>query len=205
MTASELDDAVIEEARRICQEYAENGAADSVHALFFGALHNQSRFADVLALVTLDRFHEDDWAELVSECWFMAQQPLLNISEETWIEMFDRAGFFGRRPTEPVTLYRGCSEDDVSAFSWTRDVDQARRDAARTPDGIVWRLDDFDPEQILAVSIDDYVILPTGAKPVQHEERSVNASSTQLDASRFAAKAAAFRIEFPLEQTTGTN
>ncbi len=91
-----------------------------------------------------------------------------------WVDLFDEAGYTvdgqsAPRPTQPVTLYRGCHHDRRFGMSWTADLERARwfadRDLGLGP-GLVY-VTTADPKSLLAFIGDghrresEYVVDPT--------------------------------------------
>jgi hypothetical protein len=61
---------------------------------------------------------------LVADAWSSAEFPTKNLEPRTWEELFDSAGYThdgqrASRPTEPITLYRGCHHERRFGPSWT--------------------------------------------------------------------------------------
>lgn len=74
---------------------------------------------------------------VVTGTWSMYDWPTRVLDEDTWVEMFDEAGYThdgepAEPPAKPVTVYRGCSTDARFGMSWTTDVELARRFASGT-------------------------------------------------------------------------
>lgn len=111
---------------------------------------------------------------LVGPTWSMAEFPFASLDEDRWLELFLTAGFTvdgqrSDRPRGPLGLYPGCPAGRRFNWSWTSNIDVARRYASgrwyfRDP-GIVWRLD-VDPSRLLACNTsrgeDEYIIDTAG-------------------------------------------
>lgn len=72
-----------------------------------------------------------DLPELISFAWTRDDSPTSDVSEAAWIEVFERAGFFtyppvsAKRPTSPITIYRGSTAGRATWMSWTAARDMA--------------------------------------------------------------------------------
>lgn len=75
---------------------------------------------------------------LLPHVWSMAEWPEQHLSRRDWLAMFSEAGFASdsghEAPTEPLTIFRGCSYERRRGMSWTTDLEQAEWFAAR----LVW-------------------------------------------------------------------
>jgi hypothetical protein len=69
---------------------------------------------------------------VVASVWTTAEFPESKYDPRTiWVDLFGEAGYThdgkrAPRPSEPVTVYRGCSHDRRFGMSWSTDVDRAR-------------------------------------------------------------------------------
>ena len=62
---------------------------------------------------------------LVADIWCGAEFPEQLLWQSLWIDLFQIADY--SKPTEPITLYRGCPvQTGVRRMSWTTDLEQAR-------------------------------------------------------------------------------
>lgn len=67
----------------------------------------------------------------VASAWTMAEFPSNLLPLDTWVELFEEAGYTADgepapRPQEPVTVYRGCHPERRFGMSWTTDLERAR-------------------------------------------------------------------------------
>lgn len=101
---------------------------------------NQS-FAQVIAWYMAGRFPPDRLNMLLVNTWVNAEWPL-SIAEHAGlntggiVRMFMHAGFVTDRPecpqpSEPIRVYRGCTEWRLTGFSWTTQPETARWFAKR--------------------------------------------------------------------------
>jgi hypothetical protein len=70
----------------------------------------------------------DDLREVIRTAWDMPEFPARYLPVSQWLAMFREAGFTSStapRPTEPMTLYRGCDRGHQRGMSWTSDFDTA--------------------------------------------------------------------------------
>jgi hypothetical protein len=72
------------------------------------------------------------YPSVVADAWSMAEFPETHFDmPETWRDLFEQAGYThdgqpAKRPTRPVTVYRGCHHDRRFGMSWTADLDRAQ-------------------------------------------------------------------------------
>ena len=122
-----------------------------------------------------DALDSDAAGPLAVRAWNKSSAPLSSIPIQTWRDLFDIAGFTHKglpadRPTEPLTLYRGCGPSGEHGWSWTADRDTAQRFADQF--GAIGQVVErqWEPEHLLA-SIDPAVnsesewIVDTGENP----------------------------------------
>jgi hypothetical protein len=69
---------------------------------------------------------------VVAGAWSSAEFPEKCLEADLWLQLFNAAGYthdgqHADRPTEPVTLYRGCGLGGQHGMAWTSDHDIARR------------------------------------------------------------------------------
>lgn len=114
-----------------------------------------------------------DHPGVVADAWSMAEFPASLLPQETWIELFEEAGYTadGRtalRPSQYVTVYRGCHPERRHGMSWTTDIERARWFAERDLGqglGMIYVLN-APPESLLAYIQDasrgesEYVVNP---------------------------------------------
>lgn len=113
--------------------------------------------------VVQDAITRDALAGVLGSAWSMAEQPTECLPSALWAELFEDAGYTvtpaerlgGRasRPKTPMTLYRGATDEARAGWSWTDDVETARRFAhgelaGRSP-GRVWQAT-VPPDRLLA-------------------------------------------------------
>lgn len=72
---------------------------------------------------------------VVTRAWSAHDWPTRALEADVWIQLFDEAGYThdglpADRPSQPVTVYRGCSPEARFGMSWTTDLDLARRFAS---------------------------------------------------------------------------
>ena len=91
------------------------------------------------------RVPSGDLPELIAFAWTRDDSPTSGVEEAAWIEVFEHAGFFtyppvsARRPTSPLTVYRGSTAKRVTRMSWTADRNMAVELGARhTRYGRTW-------------------------------------------------------------------
>ena len=68
---------------------------------------------------------------IVTTAWAMAEFPSNLLEEDTWVELFEEAGYTvdgqpAQRPEAPVTVYRGCHPARRFGMSWTTDLERAQ-------------------------------------------------------------------------------
>lgn len=72
--------------------------------------------------------------KLLVALWTDCEAPERVIYPRVWVAMFRHAGIVGdarsTAPSEPLTIYRGCTADGLRAMGWTTDVKMARTFAA---------------------------------------------------------------------------
>jgi hypothetical protein len=79
------------------------------------------------AAYILDRMRclvPEDYAELVSYTWSIAEFPGLSLSKRHWLGLWRKAGFTmdgkpAERPTEPMLLWRAAHPTYKRGFAWT--------------------------------------------------------------------------------------
>jgi len=69
---------------------------------------------------------------VVAEAWSDPEYPERSVEPDLWVKFFRTAGYTydGQRatpPTEPITVYRGCTPDGRKGMAWTSDIEIARR------------------------------------------------------------------------------
>lgn len=74
-------------------------------------------------------------AALIGDVWSMAEYPDRALDRETWVEMFQAAGYTAdgkpaEKPTEPIRLWRGSTPARRRLMSWTTDRAVAAKFAA---------------------------------------------------------------------------
>ncbi|KXO88743.1 hypothetical protein AXK56_10520 [Tsukamurella pulmonis] len=123
-----------------------------------------------------------DMAGIAASAWCGAEYPERTYDPPSmWVRMFKRNGYThdGSRaplPTEPIQLYRGCTEDGRYGMSWTTDCEIARAfafDGLRgQPAGAVYTAT-VDPKHLLAYigpevgrGESEYVVDPAGLSDV---------------------------------------
>lgn len=68
---------------------------------------------------------------IVTTAWAMAEFPSNLLDADTWVELFEEAGYTvdgepAPRPEAPVTVYRGCHPERRFGMSWTTDLERAQ-------------------------------------------------------------------------------
>ena len=93
---------------------------------------------------------------VVADAWSSTEYPERCLSTDKWVDLFGRAGYTHDfkpdwRPTEPVTVYRGCTPEGREGMAWTSDLEVARRFARKAgrPRGHVYTFD-APPDALLA-------------------------------------------------------
>ncbi len=90
---------------------------------------------------------------VVARAWSLPEYPERCIRRGIWVQLFRTAGYThdgqpASPPTEPITVYRGCTPDGRAGMAWTSDLAMARRFAhdqlRRRPVGHVYSF----PKQI---------------------------------------------------------
>lgn len=120
----------------------------------------------------------------VGVVWSMAEYPDAYLDHEAWRWLFALAGYTHNgvrtaRPSGALTLYRGSVPERRGDWSWTDNIDVARRYAAGglggRPAGRVWRAE-VDPRRLLARNDEEdgraeaeYVVDTDGQTIVEHE------------------------------------
>jgi hypothetical protein len=71
------------------------------------------------------------YPEVVAAVWSMAEFPANLLPPETWVELFEEAGYTqdgkpASRPEQPVTVYRGCHHERRFGMSWSTDRERAK-------------------------------------------------------------------------------
>jgi hypothetical protein len=79
---------------------------------------------------------DDQLRDVLAEVWEMTEWPSQAMPRRAWIAFFRRAGFCSSppglpAPSEPLTVYRGCTAGRRRGMAWTTDLDQARWFARR--------------------------------------------------------------------------
>lgn len=86
-------------------------------------------------------------ARVAASVWCGAHDPQGGLDEETWLELFELAGYTvdgvpAARPVQPRRLYRGSVPERRDRMSWTDDREVAERFAAGGLEGrergVVW-------------------------------------------------------------------
>lgn len=93
-------------------------------ALLFDLYYTRTLRADVMTTVILDAWSSPEW-------------PTRCVDPDIWRDWFTRTGFVvdnddntsrpADRPDGPVTLYRGATDAAAAGWSWTSDLDVARK------------------------------------------------------------------------------
>lgn len=122
-------------------------------------------------------------AAVVGVVWADASYPDRVLSRGAWLELFTAAGYTvdgvsADRPCRPLVLYRGSVEARRSDWSWTDDVEVARRFAdgrlGIRPDGRVWTAV-VEPRRLLARTTSrdesEYVVNTDGLEITEHVGR----------------------------------
>ncbi len=87
---------------------------------------------------------------VVARAWSLPEYPERCMEPVIWVELFRTAGYThdglpATPPTEPITVYRGCTPDGRAGMAWTSDLAMARRFAhdqlRRRPVGHVYAFD----------------------------------------------------------------
>jgi hypothetical protein len=107
--------------------------AGSVHARLLLALLRHGKITD-------------SQASFAAHAWAFAQYPQDATTDDEWRQLFEVSGYLlnhtrSERPTEPLRLYRGSTEEFRGRWSWTSDpaLAQAFADGSRKrPSGRVW-------------------------------------------------------------------
>ncbi|WP_222438754.1 hypothetical protein [Rhodococcus sp. BP22] len=73
-----------------------------------------------------------DLALALHDAWGMFDFPEMVMEKRHWVELFGRTGYISNghrslRPTEGMTLYRGCVESQKFGMSWTSIKEKAER------------------------------------------------------------------------------
>jgi hypothetical protein len=68
----------------------------------------------------------------VADAWSSAEYPERCLEPDIWATLFRTAGYghdgqLATPPTEPITVYRGCTPDGREGMGWTSDLAMARR------------------------------------------------------------------------------
>src|SRR5258705_3184552 len=74
----------------------------------------------------------DEHPSVVADAWSSAEYPERSEEPYIWAELFRLAGYThdgqpAVPPTEPLTVYRGCTPEGRKGMSWTSDLAIARR------------------------------------------------------------------------------
>lgn len=117
--------------------------AEDVFALSCRAGRNSYPWLLLLARGKID---DDTIAACVGDAWSMPDAPMSKITKADWLYLFGRAGYTVdgvrcERPSEPLKLYRGAPHKYRRRWSWTVDLEQARRFAVchHDVDAVVWQ------------------------------------------------------------------
>lgn len=86
----------------------------------------------------------------VVQAYFLTDKPLLKMSYDEWLELFDRVGLQTDEadPLKPVTLYRGATREHRAGLSWTPFYLSAAMYATHRPNSAVYSLRITEPEII---------------------------------------------------------
>jgi len=68
---------------------------------------------------------------VVADAWSVAEHPERGMEACLWVKLFRSAGYThdglpAAPPTQPITVYRGCTPDGLKGMSWTSDLAVAR-------------------------------------------------------------------------------
>ncbi len=103
-------------------------------------------------------FRPDELAPAIEDAWTGSEFPLRQVEMAFWLELFEETGFIyntvsdeAARPREPITLYRGATQDAAAGMSWTDRVEEAQWFADRFPHLVckVWTAQ-VEPSRLLA-------------------------------------------------------
>ncbi len=155
--------------------------------------HAQGRnefFCSVVDWYKAGRLPQEHLNRLLSAAWNAAEWPAQlakagDLDELNIVEMFREAGFVTdtsgtERPTEPLRIYRGCTEFGTEGFSWSTEPEVARKFAKR--DGWLSRdEDEFGVPVIVTAVIDPEHILAMFPSDDGRKEREVVIDPTGLD------------------------
>lgn len=69
---------------------------------------------------------------VVADAWSLAEHPEGCLEPDIWVKLFRSAGYthdgqLATPPTEPITVYRGCTPDGRQGMAWTSDLAMAGR------------------------------------------------------------------------------
>jgi hypothetical protein len=113
------------------------------------------------------------------DAWTGAEAPEKALAQSAWLDYFAATGFLdereiGIRPSEPLTLFRGCDHSRRRQLSWTADEDLAIWFAARAnKDGVGWGVlvsATVNPQNLLAhvacerTGEDEWIVDPRGLR-----------------------------------------
>lgn len=109
-------------------------------------------------LATLDRRGELllDQAVMVMWAWAYSQYPRSVLTDDQWRSLFRAAGYvegfnFAQRPSAPITLYRGATDEGRLGWSWTSSPATAGKYATevfKRPPSLIW-VATVEPERVL--------------------------------------------------------
>lgn len=153
--------------RRIITDVQFVGEAEEKRAYVQG---RNAFFCSVVDWYKAGRLPQEHLNRLLSDAWNAAEWPAQlakasDLNDRQIVEMFREAGFVTdtsstERPTQPLRIYRGCTEFGTEGFSWSTEPEVARKFAKR--EGWFGRDEDeygapvivttvIDPEYVLAV------------------------------------------------------
>jgi hypothetical protein len=132
----------------------------------------------------------DELALSIEDAWTLAEWPQRLLDQDTWVEMFNHVGYLhnalrapSQQPSQPITLYRGSTQELNQNMAWTDDIDQARwfsdRNRGYGFDSYIWTAE-VEPFAVLARfesarNESEYVIQADWSDIVKFEEGNLNA------------------------------